>query len=193
MVKNRIIIFAVACTICVMAFITGGLIFALKYKENNIDYGSKVGEAKIVSVSNSTTNQKIELVLGSSQNVNININLKSSVDGVVRVKIAPRFYDEFDNIVVVPNSLTYVFETSQGDWVSDESYSCFYFNESTKNISTLNFLKSVTIPNDSALSGYKLDFVVEADILQIDGIDYNNHPWKDNAPIDWLNKFKTYK
>ncbi len=191
--RNRIIIFAVACSLCFITFITGGLIFALKYKQNNIDYGSQVGEAKIVSIENSTLNQRINLGASSSQNVSIKLNLKCTVDGVVRVKIAPRLYNEFDNIVVLPNSLTYVFETSQGEWISDSSYSCFYFNESVKNISSLNFIKSISIPNYSSLNGYKLDFVVEADILQIDGIDYNNHPWKDNAPTDWLNKFKSYK
>ena len=190
MIKNRIFIFIVACALCIITLASGTLIYALKYKEKNVSYGTQVGQAKIVSINNSTKTSKIELSANSSHQINVSVNLSCNVDGVVRVKVSPRFYNELDQLTVLPNNLTYVFNETQGQWLSDANYMCFYFNETVKNISTLNFLSSILTPNNELLNGYKLDLVVEAEILQLNGVDYANHPWKDNAPAEWLNKFK---
>ena len=189
MIKRRnfvlIILICVACLLSTTAIIS----FAVAYKQNREQLTTEIGTVKVVSVVNPTESTKLEYKTTETTNVNVSINLDCNVNAVVRVKISPRFYDENDRQVVIPNSLIYNVNDHQGRWISDTNNMCFYFANSVKDIEVLDFLKSISF-NTHEYFNYKFDLVIEADILQTVGIDYSNHPWKENAPQEWLNIVK---
>ena len=191
-VRTRMFVCVVAISFCLLTIIGGVLIYALNIKTNNMDINSKIGQAKIVRVINPYETEKVAISANSSSSFQISIDLNCNVNAVVRVKITPWFYNSLDEHVMLSNDINYNLNTSQGAWVSDANNMCFYFNESVKNISNLKFISGISIPNDSSFNNHKVSFVVEAEILQIAGLDYDNHPWGDNAPSDWLNKFKNF-
>ena len=72
-------------------------------------------------------------------------NLDCNVDAVVRVKIVHVYYDEFENVVVLPNNIIYNTDSTFGNWVKDESNMCFYFDESVKNFRELIVINSISL------------------------------------------------
>ena len=175
-----------------LSVVGGTIAFAYIYRERKIDGTSKVGHCQIVSISNPTLDQKINIENGVDKNLNISISLDCNINAVVRIKITPKYYDSFPRTVVFPNNIIYGTDTTEGNWIADDFNMCFYFDSSVKGIQTLNFINTISFnqENIDLYQNHYLDFVVEADILQTSAIDYNNHPWKDNAPEQWLEKVK---
>lgn len=184
--KNLVMILLI-CIACFLST-TAVVSFAVAYKQNQERHTTTIGRTKITSIDN-TTLSKLEYKKSGSSEAHIKINLDCNVDAVIRVKVSPRFYDENDRIIVVPNNLEYVFDFMQGDWIADENNMCFYFNKSVKNMTELDFIREIKFSNHN-YENYKFDLIVEADILQMSVIDYSNHPWKDNAPQEWINLIK---
>lgn len=176
--------------VCLIA--TLGVTLTYLKDVGEISSGTQIGKVSVISVSNPTTSNKIDFVAGQNIEVPISINLDCNVDAVLRVKIAARYFDKNDRLIYLANNLTYNLNTSQGTYTSDGFDLCFYFNGSIKDITTLNFLTSVTCGDDPSneYSDVSIDFVIEVDTLQMKGIDYDNHPWKDNAPVEWINLIK---
>ena len=162
-------------------------------KEANIN--TQIGEVKVLSVDNFTSTQKIKFEPDSTVECPISINLSCNVDAVLRVKIVPRYFDKYDRQVSVINNIQYNLDSSYSSWTSDGFDLCFYFDGSVKNISNLPFLSSITCGSDSenVYSSYSIDFIVEVDVLQMTSINYDNHPWKDNAPQQWIEKIKNLR
>ena len=163
------------------------------HRQHEIESTTKIGHAEIVSISNPSKQNKISITDSNSKDLQISINLDCNIDAVVRVKISPRYYDDFDRVVVLPNNIIYSTNSTQGNWIADSSNMCFYFNKSVKNISTLYFLDTFSLKSES-IDDYlncSVDFIVEVDILQTSAIDYDNHPWKSNAPEAWLEQVKS--
>ena len=175
-----------------LSVVGGTIAYAYIYRQREIEGNSKVGHCEIVSISNPTAERKINIAAGESQDLKISISLDCNINAVVRVKITPKYYDSFDRTVILPNNIIYNTNTSQGNWMADEFNLCFYFDNTVKNIETLDFINSISFnqQNIGLYQNHYLDFVIEADILQTSAIDYDNHPWKDNAPQEWLNKVK---
>ena len=158
MIKRRnfvlIILICVACLLSTTAIIS----FAVAYKQNREQLTTEIGTVKVVSVVNPTESTKLEYKTTGTTNVNVSINLDCNVNAVVRVKISPRFYDENDRQVVIPNSLIYNVNDHQGRWISDTNNMCFYFANSVKDIEVLDFLKQslnkfgLTLSNSSAIN-----------------------------------------
>ena len=184
--------------IAIIGFILGTSLcgytaYAYINRIRELEANAKVGHAEIVSIENPSLTNKV--VFGSGEDVPllISLNLDCNVDAVVRVKIAPKYYDSFDRTVSLPNNIIYNFDSSIGEWVSDGFNMCFYLDASVKDLETLKIMNTISFSQDdvSLYEGCSIEFVVEADILQTKGIDYENHPWKDNAPSAWLEKVKT--
>jgi len=188
-IKIPIIIIILFTTI-ILSSVVG--VSAYIHRQREIESSTKIGHAQIVSISNPTTIQKVIINDGLTQNLNISINLDCNIDAVVRVKISPRYFDSFERINLLPNNVTYSFNASQGSWIPDENNMCFYFDSSVKDITVLNFIDSISFDNETIneYENHSVDFIIEADILQTNTIDYNNHPWKDNAPSTWIEKIK---
>ena len=184
--KNLVIIIllCIACFLSTTAIVS----FAVAYKINQEKHYSTIGKTEVVSIENSTLS-KLEYKTSGSSEAHIKINLDCNVDAVLRVKVSPRFYDENDRIVVVPNTLEYVFDFMQGTWTADENNMCFYFNGSVKGIAELDFIREIRFSNHN-YENLKFDLVIEVDVLQMTAVDYSNHPWKDNAPQEWINLIK---
>ena len=192
--KNMKKIILISILVFLSLSVVGGTIaYAYIYRQKEIEGNSKVGHCQIVSISNPTKETKLNIGNGESQDLTISVNLDCNINAVVRIKISPKYYDSFDRTVTLPNNVIYNTDTSKGNWMADEFNMCFYFDASVKNIQTLNFTNSISF-NQENIDLYKnlsLDFIIEADILQTSAIDYNNHPWKDNAPSQWLEKVKS--
>lgn len=179
-----ILLICIACFLSTTAIVS----FAVAYKQNQEKHTTTIGRTKIVSIDNSTLS-KLEYKTSGSSEAHIKINLDCNVDAVIRVKVSPRFYDENDRIIVVPNNLEYVFDSTKGTWTADQNNMCFYFNGSVKDLTEIDFIREIKFSNHN-YENYKFDLIVEADILQMAVIDYSNHPWKDNAPQEWINLSK---
>ena len=189
--KSKMIIIIVAFALLLIVASTVGA-YAYIRTQKDAEFQTKVGHAEIVSVENSTTENKIAIGDGSLKSANIKINLDCNIDAVIRVKISPRYFDNFDRVSVLPNNVIYNFDNTAGNWIADSNNMCFYLNSSVKNLDSVNFINSVSFSTTN-IENYEnctLDFIVEVDILQTAGIDYNNHPWKDNAPAEWLETVK---
>ena len=175
-----------------LSVVGGTIAYAYIYRQREIEGNSKVGHCEIVSIQNPTVENKINIGNGEDKSLNISISLDCNINAVVRVKITPKYYDSFDRTVVLPNNIIYNTDSSQGNWMADEFNMCFYFDNSVKNIETLSFSNSISFSqeNIALYQDHFLDFVIEADILQTSAVDYSNHPWKDNAPEEWIEKVK---
>lgn len=174
-----------------LSVVGGTIAYAYISRERNIEGGSKVGHCQIISISNPTLNSKIK-ISDQTQDLNISISLDCNINAVVRVKIIPKYYDIFDRTVNLPNNIIYNTENDEGTWIADEYNMCFYYDTSVKDVEILNFINSISFDqeNNSLYENHTVEFIIEADILQTSAIDYNNHPWKDNAPEEWLNRVK---
>lgn len=187
--NKNFLIMAVAFTLLIVLIATSVSLAYIKKNKEVASSSSEIGTTEIVSISNPTINNPINFSAGATVACPININLSANVDSVVRVKVATSFYDENGVQKVLPNYLTLNLDQTHGTWTSDEYGLCFYLNNNAKDLSTLNFISSITFNNDSYAENYvgtQLKLVVEAEILQQKSIDYTNHPWKDNAPSSWL-------
>lgn len=185
--KSKMIIILIAFAILLIVAASVGT-YAYIRREKSAESQTKVGHAEIVSVDNSTAENRIEIGDGSQKSVNIKINLDCNIDAVIRVKISPRYFDDFDRVSVLPNNIIYNFDNTAGNWIADSNNMCFYLDSSVKDITSVDFINSVSFSANN-ISNYQnctLDFIVEVDILQTAAVDYNNHPWKDNAPAEWL-------
>lgn len=189
--KKMIVLICFLCLILIVAPISG-FVYAYLVKQKEAQISTQVGQAKVLSVENYFQSQKIEFVANQTIDCPISINLSCNVDAVLRVKISTRYFDNFERLVSVPTNIYYNLDTSQGTWTSDGFDLCFYYDGSVKNIDKLNFMSSITCGSDESqlYDGLSMDFVIEVDVLQIAAVDYSNHPWKDNAPQEWIDKIK---
>lgn len=155
---------------------------------------SQLGQATILSITNPTTSSPIAFSKGATKDCAISIKLSANVDCVVRIKIAFSYYDNYETKRTVPDNVTPNLSTSQGGFVSDEYGLCYYFNANAKDIDELLFISSITFDDDEATNdlyvGLSLRVSVDAEILQQKVIDYASHPWRDNAPTEWLERAK---
>lgn len=152
------------------------------------------GQATIVSITNPTISSPLPFSKGSTKECKISITLSANVDSVVRIKIAYSYYDNHETKCTVPDNVTPNLSTSQGGFVSDQHGLCYYFDANAKDITTLNFISSITFDDDPTTNdlyaGLNLRISVDAEILQQKAINYSAHPWRDNAPTDWLDRAK---
>lgn len=193
MKKYNKLLFLIVFILLIVAIPTTSLIvyaYLSNSKEANIE--TQIGEVKVLSVDNYSSSNKLKFEAGQTIDCPISVNLSCNVDAVLRVKIVARYFDQFDRQVTVPNNVEYNLDDTVSSWTSDGFDLCFYFNGSIKNISTLNFLSSITCGTSSEenYSNYTIDFIVEVDVLQMSTIDYTDHPWKDDAPQEWIDYIK---
>ena len=155
---------------------------------------SQLGQATILSITNPTTSSPIAFSKGATKDCGISIKLSANVDCVVRIKIAYSYYDNYETKRTVPDNVTPNLSTSQGGFVSDEYGLCYYFDANAKDIDELLFISSITFDDDEATNdlyvGLSLRVSVDAEILQQKAIDYSSHPWRDNAPSEWIARAK---
>ena len=192
MKKVKISLVLVILVICIAVSSIIG-VSAYIHRLRELESNTKIGHAEIISLINPTTNNKLTITEETNQNINVSINLDCNVDAVIRVKISPRYYDSAERIIILPNNIKYNFDTTHGNWIADDLNMCFYLDSTVKDLSSITIINSITF-DSSTISDYQnclLDFIIEADILQTTSIDYSNHPWKDNAPMSWLDKVKT--
>lgn len=177
-----------------VALITLTVSLAYLSGKKDIDGASTTGQATIVSITNPTTSSPIAFSKGATKDCGISIKLSANVDCVVRIKIAFSYYDNYETKRTVPDNVTPNLSTSQGGFVSDEYGLCYYFNANAKDITDLEFISSITFDDDLATNdlyvGLNLRISVDAEILQQKVIDYSSHPWRDNAPTEWLERAK---
>lgn len=191
--KRKILILSVMITllVCVSSIVIPN-VYAYVHRNRNLNGETKVGHAEIVAINNPTLLNRISFNEKNEVDAVVSVDLDCNIDAVIRVKILPKFYDSVDRNVVISNNLIYVFDNSWGSWLNDDGYMCFYFNKSVKNKDNIRVLNSVRV-NDENLAiyqSYKIELIVEVDIIQTNAIDYNNHPWKDNAPSEWIEIIK---
>ena len=171
------------------------IVYAYLFNSKEANINTQIGQVKVLSVDNFTSSQKIDFEAGQTIECPISINLSCNVDAVLRVKIVTRYFDQYDRQVAVANNIQYNLDSTYSTWTIDGFDLCFYFDSSIKDISVLPFLSSITCKTSQSeeYSNYSMDFIVEVDVLQMSSIDYDNHPWKDNAPQQWLDKIKSLR
>lgn len=163
-------------------------VYAYIHRKRDLEGATKVGHAEIVTINNPTISSRLSFSEGNKVDVEVSVDLDCNVDAVMRVKILPKFYDLADRNVILPNNLIYNFSNTEGNWIRDDSYMCFYLDKNVKNKNNVIVLNSVIVDNGNLelYQNYKIELIVEVDIIQTNSIDYDNHPWKDNAPAQWL-------
>lgn len=184
--KIRIVVLAVVC--CVFLIASASLIaYAVLQNQKDLSVNTQVGTVEVVSVENPSLDEKIKFTTGETISCPITINLSANVDAVLRVKIATRYFDNFERLISVPNNIQYDLNGSV-NWTSDGFDLCFYYNASIKDMTSLTFINGIVCGEDpdGTYDNVYMDFVVEVDVLQMSAIDYANHPWEDNAPESWL-------
>lgn len=188
--KIKIIALAVVCSVLLIAS-ASMIAYAVLSNQNKLDINTEVGTVKVISVDNPTSSNKIKFSAAETISCPITLNLSANVDAVLRVKIATRYFDNFERIISVPNNIQYNLEGAE-NWTSDGFDLCFYYNSSIKDLTSLTFMNGIICGEDlnGAYENIYMDFVVEVDVLQMSAIDYSNHPWKDNAPASWIEKIQ---
>lgn len=166
-------------------------VLAYIHREREIEGQTKIGTAKVVSITNSTSNSHVLFQEGACV-VDISVNLSCNIDAILRFRVAPKFYDENDRLVVIPNIVGYNLDQSGEGWISDGNNMCFYYKGLVKNVDSLNLIDSITFDEGKIedFEGYSVELIIEVDVLQHRAINYNNHPWQDNAPLEWIDLMK---